>query len=89
MPLNITKGTNKQLFFFLLTDAVDKDTDTYNTYQNMINSIKFMLKNKTESVREGILLLAIVEYNFRDIMNLRLNQAYKKELIPDGTNSKN
>lgn len=60
-------------FFFILTDAVDKDTDTYNTYQNMINNRKFMLKNKTESVREGILLLAVVECNFRDIMNLRLN----------------
>lgn len=60
-------------FFFILTDAVDKDTDAYNTYQNMINNIKFMLKNKTESVREGILLLAVMESNFRDIMNLRLN----------------
>ena len=38
-----------------------------------MNNTKFMLKNKTESVREGILLLAIVEYNFRDVMNLRLN----------------
>lgn len=43
----------------ILIDAGDKHMDTWTTGQNMINDIKFMLKNKAEFIRDGILLLVI------------------------------
>ena len=62
---------NQQIFFYclgqfelafcILTDALGKHNDIYNACQNMISDIKFMMKNKAESLGEGIPLLVTVE----------------------------
>lgn len=53
----------------MLTDAIDKHTDTFNTCQNMINDVQVIPKNKAESIRDGILLLIITDIVIKILSN--------------------
>ena len=65
--------------FLILTGAVGKPAEIFDTCQNLKNDVKFMLKSKAKSIREENLITSRCRVQYNEYYQLEIKLAQQNK----------